>query len=194
CSDSGGRLSSRCPCPDQSSFARSRASDPLPTDALAELSAYLQYRTIQREFHGCHSRPPLAILGLLLVLHCIPKNPPQALMSRHFTQKVVALSFTARRWTTVLSACSIFILTFALIACGGSPKTASTGGVTPPSSPGSGSPAPAPPPSSSCPTVQVAIAQGPTTGTAPFPQPAPEPAPNPGSTSAGSVCVSTPSD
>lgn len=35
---------------------------------------------------------------------------------------------------------------------------------------------------------------GPQTGVAPFPDPAPMPAPNPGTTSAGSVCVSTPAD
>jgi len=46
--------------------------------------------------------------------------------------------------------------------------------------------------SNSCPTVVLAESQGPTTGMAPFPEPAPLPPPTPGTTSAGSVCVTTP--
>lgn len=46
----------------------------------------------------------------------------------------------------------------------------------------------------SCPSVTLQQAQGPTSGIAPFPPAAQVPPPNPGSTSAGSVCVSTPSN
>jgi hypothetical protein len=42
--------------------------------------------------------------------------------------------------------------------------------------------------------VATVQAQGPATGVAPFPNPAVVPPPNPGSTSAGSVCVSSPAD
>ena len=95
----------------------------------------------------------------------------------------------ARRLPAALSALCLLGLALALAGCGGNPTTASTGGVTTPT-PGS-SPTPTP---STCPNVAVEEAVGPSSGTAPFPAPAPEPPPDPGSTSAGSVCVSTPAN
>src|SRR5512146_2786865 len=90
---------------------------------------------------------------------------------------------------------SVLLATIMLAACGGvtSMKT--------PSPPPGGSPSPSPSPTptptpqpSTCPSVTRVQAQGPTSGVAAFPDPAPLPPPTPGSNSAGSICVSTPSD
>ena len=53
---------------------------------------------------------------------------------------------------------------------------------------------PQPPQQDSCPVVTLAESTGPLTGVAPVPSPAPLPPPSPGTTSAGSVCVSTPAN
>lgn len=87
----------------------------------------------------------------------------------------------------------LLILLVALTACGGSPSSSNTGVSSTPTSGGS-SPGPTGGGASNCPTVQVAIAQGPIAGVAPFPAAAPVPPPDPGSTSAGSVCVSSPAN
>lgn len=85
---------------------------------------------------------------------------------------------------------SLRIICVALFALLASISCGSGGSATPNPTP---SPTP-PPPSVSCPSVTLQESTGPTTGVAPFPPPAPLPPPNPGSTSAGSVCVSTPAN
>ena len=88
-------------------------------------------------------------------------------------------------------ALALFLSLLTLAGCGDSPTTAMSPTPTPTPTPPSSSPGPG---ASTCPTVQSVISQGPTTGTANFPAPAPVPPPTPGSTSAGSVCVSSPND
>jgi len=80
----------------------------------------------------------------------------------------------------------------ALTGCGGAAGSSTSSSGSSGSS-GSGSTTP-PVQQASCPSVPLQEAQGPTNGVAPFPRPAPVPPPNPGSTSAGSVCVSGPSN
>src|SRR5436190_9792175 len=67
-----------------------------------------------------------------------------------------------------------------LSACGGGQMGASSPGPTTPA------------PQSACAVVPLQFAVGPSVGVAPFPELAQEPPPDPGSTSAGSVCFSSP--
>jgi hypothetical protein len=69
-----------------------------------------------------------------------------------------------------------------LSACGGGQMGASSPGPTTPA------------PQSACAVVLLQFAVGPSVGVAPFPELAQEPPPDPGSTSAGSVCFSSPGD
>jgi hypothetical protein len=83
----------------------------------------------------------------------------------------------------------MLIAIVASISCGGNSTTASSNPA--PSNPSNPQPTPQP---NSCPAVTLAESTGPASGVAPFPAAAPLPPPSPGTTSAGSVCVSTPAN
>lgn len=92
----------------------------------------------------------------------------------------------SRLWCSVRLVGIALITLITITSCG---SGGSSGG-------GKGNPpqSPSPTSNSSCPVVTVAESVGPTSGVAPFPLPAPLPPPDPGTTSQGSVCVSTPAD